>query len=56
MRWGLYAIAGLIILSTLTTICMTGKPRKPITPVVAAVVVACNAAIATVLILAAMRL
>jgi hypothetical protein len=56
MNFALYAIAAVIAVGALLSICMIGKPRKPITPGSAAVIVVINAAEVVVLILAARQL
>lgn len=56
MNWALYAVAALVVLSTLVTITQTGKPRPVLTPEMVAVITVIDAAIIVVLVLAAIRL
>lgn len=56
MRYALYAIAVFLTYSAIRTILDIGKPRKGITPAVAAGAVVIQAAMITIMILAAGRL
>lgn len=56
MNIALYAMAGIIAVSTLYNVGTVGKTRKPLEPAGAAVMVVMNAAFVVILVLAAGRL
>jgi hypothetical protein len=56
MNIAVYVIAGLMTLNSLATIAIVGKPRKPVTPAMAASLVLFNALYITILVIAAGRL
>lgn len=56
MNYALYAIAGLLVLNTLTMVARIGKPRPPITPRDAVTIVIIDAAIIVIIVLAALQL
>jgi hypothetical protein len=56
VSYALYALAGLNVLAPISRVAMIGKPRKPVTRSDAIVSVVFCAAVATILVIAAMRL
>jgi len=56
VNWALYIIAATCAVGAVTTIVRVGEPRKPITPGDAAIITVINAAVITILVLAAVQL
>jgi hypothetical protein len=56
VSYALYALAGLNVLAPISRVAMIGKPRKPVTRSDGIVSVVFCAAVATILVIAAMRL
>ena len=56
MKLAVFFIAGWIAMGAIIAVATIGKPRKPITPGVAAGIIVIDAAITVALVLAAMRL
>jgi len=56
VSYALYALAGLNVFAAIGRVSMTGKPRKPVTRGDAIASVVFCAAVATILVIAAMRL
>jgi len=56
VNYALCVIAGVCVFGSVVTIARVGQPREPLTPGEVAIITVLNAAIITVLILAAIRL
>lgn len=56
MRVALYAVAAVVVLSTLMAVGAIGRERRPVTASAAIGVVVVNAAVVTVMLMAAARL